>query len=232
MSEQAQNLFDDKDELSVESLIGEGKKYATPDDALKSVPHAQKHIQSLERQVEELRQELQEKLTLEQVLQKIEGNQSKDPDTGNDPDIATAVKSAAAEELPKLFKSMLTEHAAEQNVASVQDELVRRYGTGEKAKEALANKARELGVEVSDLRLMAQRSPKAVLAYFPSTSGNQASQGSVNTAALRDTGGERNYAYYQKLRRENPTMYFDKKTQIAMERDAMEARRAGRNFYE
>jgi hypothetical protein len=42
----------------VQSLVGEGKKYQSPEDALKSVPHAQKHIETLESELAEAREEL------------------------------------------------------------------------------------------------------------------------------------------------------------------------------
>ena len=42
----------------VQELVGEGKKYQSPEDALKSVPHAQQHIQTLESELAEIKEEL------------------------------------------------------------------------------------------------------------------------------------------------------------------------------
>lgn len=43
----------------LQELVGQGKKYATLDDAIKSVPHAQTHIAKLEQEAAQLREELQ-----------------------------------------------------------------------------------------------------------------------------------------------------------------------------
>ena len=52
-------------------LVGEGKKYSSVEDALKSVPHAQKHIQTLESELATLKEELSKRKTTEELLDEI-----------------------------------------------------------------------------------------------------------------------------------------------------------------
>lgn len=219
----------------VNDFVGEGKKYRTPEDALKSIPHAQTHIQNLERQLEELRGTLSERMAQEKILEEIRAaaNVARDPADGQ-ADIAELVRNTAAAELPKLFSQLTQQDKAERNVAQVQAELVSRYGTPEKAKEVLANKARELGVSTEHLRNLASTSPKAVLAYFPSQNTDVGtSKGSLNQAAMGtpSASNPESYAYYRNLRKTNPTLYFDPKTQLAMQKAAIKAAQEGRNFY-
>ena len=52
-------------------LVGSGKKYTSVEDALKSVPHAQKHIQTLESELATLKEELTKRRTTEELLDEI-----------------------------------------------------------------------------------------------------------------------------------------------------------------
>ena len=52
-------------------LVGDGKKYSSVEDALKSVPHAQKHIQTLESELATLKEELMKRRTTEELLDEI-----------------------------------------------------------------------------------------------------------------------------------------------------------------
>ena len=70
-------------EPDLSEWIGEGKKYKTQEDALKSVPHAQKHIQNLEEsysslqaELEALRAEAQKREGMEEVLKRLEQRES------------------------------------------------------------------------------------------------------------------------------------------------------------
>ena len=49
-------------------FIGSGKKYQSVDEALKSVPHAQKHIQTLESELANVKEELLKRRTTEELI--------------------------------------------------------------------------------------------------------------------------------------------------------------------
>ena len=55
----------------VQDVIGEGKKYQSPEDALKSVPHAQKHIETLESELATVREELTKRQTTQELIDEL-----------------------------------------------------------------------------------------------------------------------------------------------------------------
>ena len=55
----------------VQALVGEGKKYQSTEDALRSVPHAQKHIETLESELAEVREELTKRRTTQELLDEV-----------------------------------------------------------------------------------------------------------------------------------------------------------------
>lgn len=231
-----QDLFTETTkEITVDDLVGEGKKYKTAEDALASIPHAQTHIASLERQLKEMRETYESKSSqeelLKQVLEKLSGQTSREEPADQSavqskgeaetPDIATLIKQTAAEELPRLFSDLTKKQKAEENVARVTRELVERFGGADEARKAMANKAKELGLSGEELRQLAAGSPTAVLAYFPRSGDSRATQGSVNTSAMPSTDSStRNYEYYDKLRKQDPKRYFDPKVQLQLQKDA------------
>lgn len=169
---------------SVAALVGEGKKYASVDAALASLPHAQEHISKLETELAELRQKVAGSQSAEEVLRAIEElKKAQSTPAGaafNPDDLAGLV----APLLDKQLAAREAQSRAKSNAAEVTKALSAKYG--EKAEEQYKAKANELGISVARLNELASESPKAVLAYF----GTQAvqspasSQGSVNAAAF------------------------------------------------
>ena len=51
-----------------QDLVGEGKKYSSAEEALRSVPHAQQHIKTLEEEMAELKEELSKRKTTQELL--------------------------------------------------------------------------------------------------------------------------------------------------------------------
>ncbi len=74
----AEPISSPKIELPPEVLefVGEGKKYSNPVDALKSVPHAQKHISTLEAELAQTKTELEKRRTAEELLNEIKSSTS------------------------------------------------------------------------------------------------------------------------------------------------------------
>ena len=238
------DLFDGQQaepESDLSAWIGEDKKYKTQEDALKSVPHAQKHIQNLEEsyaamkaEMEKLQAEMQKREGMEEVLKRLEQRESQatEPQIQESQGAQPSVDPASLEELvasrvPELLNQYQTKQKQEQNLDYVQDQLLSRFG--DKAKEALAGKAQELGISVQDLKEMSMKSPKAVLAYFGST-GNptRQMQTSVNTDGMSQGVSEGTWKYYEQLRKSDPKTYWRGATQQKLFKDRA---RLGADFY-
>lgn len=151
----------------VANVVGEGKKYASVEAALASVPHAQNHIsqleqenQTLKQQLEEMQGKVQQATTADDILAQITASQKPD---GDQP-----VQTAGLDEqaVLQLLEKREAAKRAEQNQTAVTKELVTKYGDETKAVEALQTKAEELGVDFDYMKELAARSPKAVLTYF------------------------------------------------------------------
>ncbi|MGW8180839.1 MAG: hypothetical protein ACWGQW_19075 [bacterium] len=167
----------------LQELVGEGKKYGSLDDAMKSIPHAQEHISRLEQELHALRDDLKSRQTTEEILnsfaEKARGNaepRRSDP-TPNAPIDPNAVATL-------VLKALDTKQREETQTANEATAIKAfREMHGDAAKEALDEKAKELGVNTDFLKSVARSSPSAFLKLVgvqPKSSSNT-KQGDVDT---------------------------------------------------
>ena len=244
MSDQDNNVFDGTNDQpktdtllpELAELVGEGKKYRTPEDALKSVPHAQKHIQELEGTLEELRTELTKRTTLEEALEKLRQDTKSIADSrqeGTPPS-----NGLDSESLAKLVEGVLEKKEAskvyKENQRAVVNSLTEAFG--DKAREVHEARLKEVGMSQEEFTSLASRSPKAALALFPEagTTNRPASggttTGSVNTENFSGSGQVKQgtYKWYNQMRTTDPKRYFSREVQIEM---ANKAKELGTSFY-
>lgn len=141
----------------VAELVGLGKKYASTEDALKSVPHAQKHIKTLEEELAVANAELSKRKTAEELLNEIKSGISTDgalPPSQFTPDMVEQVVSQ------QLEKRQL-QQTATQNIKQVTSAFSAKFG--DKAEEVYNSLAVDAGLSVSVLNQLAATSPTAVL---------------------------------------------------------------------
>lgn len=170
----------------LKDLIGDGKKYASVDKALESIPHAQAHIERIERENAEMRQKVAEAVAVEEVYKKLMDSAPKVD--GVTPPAVSGLDEAS---VAALFDRKLAERAAadtaKANVARVKEALVGKYG--DKAQEMYEAKANELGVGVDFLNDVVRRSPKAAEELFgikPKDSAPAVTTPGANTAILNN----------------------------------------------
>lgn len=168
-------------------FIGEGRKYATPEDALKSIPHAQLHIAKIEEENRKMMEELAKRKTAEELIEEFRATGSTKPQGE-----ATPQSTLDPAKLVDLVNSALdqreTAKTAKQNTDTVISAFVEKYGDMDKAKAEFIKLAEDTGVPVVALNRLAETSPKALfkLAGFdakqPMASGKPTS--TLNTEAL------------------------------------------------
>jgi hypothetical protein len=163
----------------LQELVGEGKKYATLNDALKSIPHAQTHIQTLTGELAVSKEELTKRKTTEELIAQIKSDASKATGTPEAPSIdINSVGNMVDERLANIENAK----TASSNATQVADAFVAKFG--DKAEEVYNSMAVESGLTVEALNKLTASSPKAVLklaglnAVQPFT---QKSSGDVNT---------------------------------------------------
>ncbi len=167
----------------VAELVGLGKKYASTEDALKSVPHAQKHIKTLEEELAQANAELSRRKTAEQLLNEIKSGITTDgtpPPSQITPDI---VEQVVSQQLEKRQQQQM----ATQNIKQVTSAFSEKFG--DKAEEVYNSLARDAGLSVSVLNQLAATSPTAVLKLAGLTGTQTASttrtSSDVNTSGMR-----------------------------------------------
>lgn len=143
-----------------QDFIGDGKKYNSAEAALKSIPHAQTHIRTLEEENRALKDEIQRRKTAEEVLNEIKAikpqQQSHEQPSGYEVD-PTALENIVENVLQK--KTQQTQ--ALSNAQVVTSRFTEMYG--EKAEEMYNKVAKENGLSVYQLNQMALTSPTVVL---------------------------------------------------------------------
>lgn len=138
-------------------LVGDGKKYQSVEDALKSVPHAQKHIQTLEAELAAAREELTKRKTTEEILDEIKsGVQPKDNPQGVELD---------QDKLLQLVNQTLEfkerQKQAKSNASQVASKFTEKFGN--QAEVVYKNIALENGLTEQQLNNLAASSPNVVL---------------------------------------------------------------------
>lgn len=166
-------------------FVGEGKKYRSAEDALRSVPHAQEHIKTLESELAQAREELTRRKTAEELLDELKsGNQQVENTTQNvgfDQDTIMNLVNQTIEQRDRQSK-------AQTNASAVAAKFTEQYGT--QAQEVYNKIAQEAGLTVEQLNNLAATSPNVVLKLsgldVKSTPVGKTSS-SINTQALGST---------------------------------------------
>jgi hypothetical protein len=222
-------------------LVGEGRKFNDVEALAKGKLEADKFIEQMKQENAALKEDLEKQAYKLGVTTKMEEMASApttellDPNNNNSGTTNTAntQPSSSEADIESLVEQTLRkreqEGVAKNNIAIVESELAQAYGT--EAASAVQNKANELGLPMSELQGMAAKSPAAFMQLMgrsaPKTS--PLVQGSIRTeGSTMQASSEKDFAFYQKLRRENSTEYYKPSTQRQMMADAD---RLGDRFY-
>ena len=207
-----------------------GEAFKDPQVLAKSKLESDNYIKQLEGQLTELRTELSKEEAAKKLLAELESRRQA-PNANSLPKQGETNPSDTKPELSedviqRLVEETLskreTTQTAKQNAKMVQDQLVQKYGT--EAKTHVEKKAQELGMSFDRLSALAAESPTAFMSLIgePKPEYKPPVSGTINTAAGNfNNPSERNWDYYQNLRRTNKTLYFNPKTQQQMMQDKM-----------
>jgi len=207
-----------KSPSTVDELVGQGKKFKDLDALAKSKLEADKFIERLLQEKEEIKRELDSRIKAAEALEaaRNQSRQSEPERTAPEFDpasISEIVRQELSEaERAKTFK---------ENVLSAQDALIKFTGSREAATKYVEDKAQELGVQKEWLLDMAGRSPKALLNTLgvqsetkPGVPSPVVPKSSINTEADKSiTKQPTTKAHFDEIRRTNPSMYWSPKVQ-------------------
>jgi len=142
----------------VAEYVGAGKKYASVDEAIKSVPHAQKHIDTLKEQLAAATAELEKRRTTESILEELKA-------TGIQSSPQQVASSVTPEDVQKLVQQAIGQNEAQakatNNINVIKSSFESKFG--QQAEQEYIRIANESGLSVADLNRLAASSPNAVL---------------------------------------------------------------------
>ena len=218
-------------------LVGEGKKFKDIEALAKGKLEADRHISEITKTLDELRAELAKQDYAKSLLEQM----SKGSDAGSEqpPPITTSSSNTenttqSASDIESLVEKVITEkernRTVSQNLAVVGEEMEKQFG--DKAGQILKTKSNELGMSLDRLKEIAAESPTAFFQLI-GVSGKkpQASvttQSSIRSENFSQNSQERDFDYYQKIRKENRGLYYSPKIQNMMIQDRQ---RLGDKFY-
>lgn len=149
-------------------LVGEGKRYKSPQDLAKGKVEADAHIKKLEREQAELRAELAERLTAEERAQAAldAASQSQDPGkaTPQSAPRSAVVDPKAVEDIVR--KALSAEDLRKERINNLRScgvAMTGKFGSLDKAKEVMKARGMELGMDEKSLEDLASRTPNAFL---------------------------------------------------------------------
>ncbi len=225
--------------VTVEDLVGEGKKYATIEDLAKSRVHADLTIAARERELAEARDEINKRLTYEELVERLDRKdereapriQEQQPAPVNPANVPPVKDEDLAARIREIQQQDRRDERLQSNIVEVTNRMLQEFGSESKASEYVAGKARELGVSVQFLQDQAAQAPKA---FFKTVGLEDAvspparpTGGNVNADALRSQNPgsavkPETYAYFEEMRKTDPARYFLPATQNKIMKAAIE----------
>lgn len=184
--------------VPVSELVGEGKKFKNIDDLAKGKLEADRYIQELKTQIEELSAKVNGDVDREDYGKKVlEYLESRDAPKKEEPVVEQP-------NIDEIIERKLQEKealsVADRNIREVERSLKEAYG--DKYQEAVKAKAKDLGMTIDQVNRLAAESPQLVINSFVGSKPHAAPAPTVRTEALGLSGDRKNFEYYNKLRRE------------------------------
>lgn len=197
-----------------------GEQWADPQVLAKGYANAQEYIKHIEQQNKELNEDLSKKSYVEELLAELRKEKGTPPagapskDNGSTEPSDQTGQQVSEDALKGLIEQTLTQreqqNTAAQNLETVDQKLKELFGT--EVNRVVDERAKHLGMSKERMKEIASESPTAFLTLIGEAAVKQPNPmktGSVNTSAdaFNQTSGEKNWAYYQKMRREDPHRY-------------------------
>jgi hypothetical protein len=227
--------------------IGEGKKFKDVADLAKGKAHSDLFISRLQNEADGLRKELSTRIKLEEFMDRMNSQNSSGANQatqtagqGNQTD-GTASSATSTQDIETLIEQRLAAKEAEQrstqNLATARARLQEAFG--EDFSSELATRTESLGLSKEFVANLAKTQPRALFALLGIDGQQQqatrrddglfAPRSSVNTSGLgQGQSQEKNWAHYEKIRKQNPAQYWSTQVQNEIHK---QAGKLGERFY-
>lgn len=238
------DFVSDPNKNYLEDLVGDGKKFATPEDLARAKIESDNFIERLKTETAGLRQELATRMKLEEAVEKIaKTGVTPPPSNEQTPPVREEGNGAAAtpEDLRKLMKEVLGEESAktvrQRNLDAVEEAGRAAFGPG--FQRTFKERAQKLGLGESFLQNLAAEQPQAFLKLLdvtPSTEAPSTSQLPPRTSVspeafqgFKPGNTVKRQSDFEKIRKTDPSRYWSPAVQNEMHR---EAQKQGEAFFD
>lgn len=249
-------LFNDAQETPdnkfYETLVGEGKKFKDNEALAFAKVKSDEHIARLEAEKRELEKDLNSRLPLEELLEKIQSAAPKQPAQSQENPLAPQQapqgnlmnemsgkeKALSKDDVAKLVQESLSQEtmkrSQDRNEQYVAQELTKAWGPNFSA--TLNRKAMELNMDKNTLTNLARQYPDAFIKMVgaadsreqvPNYTPPRNQQNTAGNLGVNNTNSK-TFSAYEKLRKEDPRSYWSGKVQQQMFQDAQSL---GADFY-
>jgi hypothetical protein len=212
--------------------VGDDKKFKTPQDLARAKAESDAFIERLTRENAGLREDLKARTGLEELVTRLSEVDTKpSADLGNEPQTPNRED---APDLEKIIAQKLEERevqkTSQDNLAAVKKTLADKWGSDYSNK--LKTAANELGVGEKFLSDMAAKNPKAFyklvgLESNPRPDLFEPPPRTETTVTMPPASGDRDWDYYEKLRKADSNRYWSVSVQNQLHKDAL---RLGERF--
>jgi len=237
------NLFDNNNEPVIDlnkdffsEWVGEGKKYKTPQDLARGKYEADITIKNRESEMEQLREEykkLYEEHMAATKLEELIDRAQRQPLASHEQTLnVNEVKQSAFDpkEIESLVSSKISEYETskkyKENFDFVSQKVKEHYG--ENHKQVLKSQMESMGLSEDYVNNLARTAPQAFLKLFEvgprKTNENFQTppRSSQRNDSFAPSTNKRTWSYYEELRKKDPVLYLNPKTQKQMMDDAKE----------
>lgn len=215
----AEDFSIDPEKNYLEELVGEGKKFESPEELARGKAEADAFIARLENEQQQLRDELNKRLKLEEFRDLLNSQPSNSNQRKPDDEEPQTGKSAMSpEEIERLLEERLNRRDAQQtamqNVNAVKEKLQGTYGPN--YAQHLKRQAAEIGMTEQEVERLAASNPKVLFKLFgvdeKKTENDLFSPPRNQTTSLPKSNIKGD-SYYEKMRKDEPDLYWSPKIQ-------------------
>lgn len=234
LTEDPNTVDPNKDYLT--ELVGENKKFKTPQDLARGKQEADLYIETMKSRMDEMRadylrvmEENKAKATLQELIDQAKSAQQ-EPNRENPNANIVEKPGIDPKDLDSLLDTKIKAREAEikrqENYDIVRKKLEERFGPN--FQRSLKEQVRNLELDDDYVNELARRSPNAFfktlgIAQDVRQDGFQAPpKSSQRSDSFAPTGAQkRTWSYYQDMKKTNPRLYYDPKIAVQMHNDAI-----------
>lgn len=211
------------------------EKYHDEKGIAKAIVEKENFINQLKKETAGLRSELASRSKVEETVDRLLSMKTNDgvtttpAQTGGEPTKTNASETKQGltiEEVEALLAKKQADALAAQNLSLTKQKLEETYGSD--WQKVVAKKGKEIGESAEFFDALARKNPNALFALLGAPEKKPAEpslfESTVNTTSqVLNTNGssERNYTYYEKIKKQNAQEYWSPRVQNQMHKDAL-----------